>query len=421
MSARKAYIRLLISILIFSSKLLDLVAPSPAFLFLGYIGLFIWSVFPIVFGGKNTRTRPFQGDSNGHTLLTIFIVCLILVIFRGLLFNYGSVVNIITQLTNPYGLFAFLMPFIVFLNPRQFDFKHFVSIITLTGGVFLLYVFFNRGFLFSADYYSIANPSLITDEALEERGSWSSTVMFTSKLFMMMGFLMYIPSFIDKKRYWFVWLCWGVAFFCAAMGGRRGTCVTLILMALFSFYFYVNRRRGSATWFKYAFLLVAVFAVAYYVYSSFSGMFDIMADRIDADSRSEVFLGFWTDMGAGFDWIWGRGLNGQYYCPMNQNGTHVVYRNAVENGYLYLILVGGVIFLLLYIIVLLKAAIKGFFHSNNQLTKAFAAAILVSLFNLIPFGLPECSITFFVVWVGVAVCSSPYFRSLTDAEMKQLF
>ena len=401
--------------------MLDFVAPSPVFLFLGYIGLFIWSVLPIVIWGKNNRICPFQGDIKDQKLFSFFIVCLVFVIIRGFIVNYGSIVNIITQLTNPYGIFAFLMPFIAFLNPSQFCFKRFVNVQIIVGGVFLLYVFINRNFLFSSDCYTFVNPVALTDNAIEERASWSSTVMFTSKLFMMMGFLMYIPSFIDKKRYRFVWLCWGVAFFCAAMGGRRGTCVTLILMAFFSFYFYVNRRRGSATWFKYAFLLVAVFTVAYYVYSSFSGMFELMANRIDTDSRSEVFLGFWTDMGAGFDWIWGRGLNGQYYCPMNQNGTYVLYRNAVENGYLYLILVGGVFFLLLYIIVLLKAAIKGFFHSNNQLTKAFAAAILVSLFNLIPFGVPECSITFFVVWVGVAICSSPYYRGMTDNEIRQLF
>ena len=103
------------------------------------------------------------------------------------------------------------------------------------------------------------------------------------------------------------------------------------------------------------------------------------------------------------------------------NGDFVIYRNVIENGYLYIILSGGVISLLLYVSVLLTALRKGFFHTKNQLTKAFAAYIGVSLFNLIPFGLPEFSMTFFVVWVGVAICGSPYYRNMTDNEIKRLF
>ncbi len=422
MIARKVYFRLLIAILIYSSRILNMLPfGGAAVLFLSYILLFIWTIAPLLFKKTNTLVAPFPDDSSAQRLLTLFITWQMVVFFRGLFFNYTLPFGPIEQLGNPYGIFAFLLPLVVFLNSKQFNFRQLVTILSITGVIFVLYVFFNRAFLFSADHYSIGNQEFITDDSIEDQASWSSAVMFSSKLFMMMGFLMLLPGYIEKKLYFFVIICWGLAFFCAAMGGRRGTCVTLILMALASMYFYVNRKKQASNVFKYLLLIFAIVGIAYYVYSSYTDMFSIMADRIDADSRSEVVVGFWTDMGSGLDWIWGRGLNGEYHCLFNQNGEFVSYRNAIENGYLHIILSGGVILLLLYIGVLTKAVIKGFFHSNNQLTKAFAAYIAISLFNLIPFGLPECSVTFFIVWVGVAICGSSYYRSMSDKEVMYLF
>ena len=192
-------------------------------------------------------------------------------------------------------------------------------------------------------------------------------------------------------------------------------------MGLFSFYFYVNRKSHSGRGIRWLLILGSVFAIAYYIYSSFSDMFSIMESRIGDDSRTGLYYFFWHDLGNGFDWVWGRGVGGTYYCPMNQDGELVQYRNAIEAGFLHIILSGGIISLTLYVLVLLSAVIKGFFHTKNHLTKAFAAYIAVSLFNLIPFGLPECSVTFFVVWVGAAICGSPYYRNMTDEEVKQLF
>lgn len=421
MSARKVYFRLFIALLIYTTRVLNILPFGAAFLFMSYIVLFLWVIYPVVTGKKGTIVMPFQSDVNAQGGLIIFIIWLMTVLFRGIIFNYGLPFGAIEQLTNQHGIFAFLLPLALFLNPKQFNFKLIVKILTIVGFFFLFYVWYNRGFLFSSDHYTVSNPMMLTEEAIEEGRMWSSIVMYSTKLFSLMGFLMLLPSFIGKRLFWFVVFCWGVAFFCAAMGGRRGACVSLLLMAFISFYFYAYKGKNSAGWFKYFFILFVVLAIAYYVYSSYSGMFSIMANRIDADSRTEVIAGFLADMGEGFDWIWGRGLGGQYYCPFDQNGTFVFYRSAIENGFLYLILTGGVILLLLYVRVLLTAFRKGFFHTNNQLTKAFAAYIGLSLFNLIPFGLIECSITFFFIWVGVAICGSPYYRNMTDSEIRQLF
>lgn len=421
MFARKAYFRLLIVIIIYSSKILHFMPfGGAALLLLSHLLLFFWAIYPVIIGNKNTITRPFQGDLGAHNLLLIFFMWQILVIIRGCIFNYGLPLGVIEDIYNPHGILAFLLPLIVFLNPNQFQFKQLMSVLTIMSFLFIFYIWFNRGFLFSSDFYN--GTRYMTEDVLEQKGVWISSVQYVTRLFQMIGFLMFIPSFIGKKCYWFIIICWGLALFCAIMGGRRGSSATLILMALISFYFYAYKGKSTSIWLKYLLLLFVTLAMASYMYSSYSSMFSIMAERIALDSRTEIFDAFWADMGSGFDWIWGRGLGGQYYCPMHQNnGDFVIYRNAIENGYLYIILSGGVISLLLYVSVLLTAFKKGFFHTKNQLTKAFAAYIGVSLFNLIPFGLPEFSMTFFVVWVGVAICGSPYYRNMTDNEIKQLF
>lgn len=419
MAARKAYIRLLISILIYSSgfMVMFLTHTTPKVLII--MALFVWSLYPIVTGGKSTKATPFQGDSNTQRLLSVFIVWQMLVLIRGIIFNY-HILGAVGQLINPFSILAFLLPLIVYLDPRQFDFKVLIRVLSLVGLVFVAFVWINRANLFSYEVLDY-NLMMMSDEQVDNKNIWIRSIMYVGKIFMMMGFLMFLPSYIGNKRYFFVLICWAITLFSCVIGGRRGQSVTLILMGLLSIYFYVSRKKRVGNSLKFILITGALIAVALYVYSSYSSMFSIMESRVDTDSRTGLYALFWNDMGSGLDWIWGRGTGGTYYCPMYEGDNYVYNRNVIESGLLFIILSGGIISLLLYVTVLTRAVIKGLFQSRNQLTKAFAAFITVSLFNLIPFGLPECSMTFFVVWFGVAICGSPYYRSLSDFEIKQLF
>ncbi len=419
MAARKAYIRLLISILIYSSGVLDMFLTFTTPKVLIILSLFLFSLYPIITGGKNTTTPPFHGDASTQRLLRVFIIWQMLVLVRGIFFNYGFL-GAVGQLGNQYSILAFILPLIVFLNPIQFDFKVFVRVLALVGLVFAVFVWINRNNLFSSEVLDY-NMMMMSDEQLENKGVWVRSIMYVGKVFMMMGFLLFLPSYIGKKWYAFVLICWGITLFSCVIGGRRGQSVTLIIMELLSVYFYISKKRSIGNAFKFILITGVIAAIALYIYSSFTSMFSLMESRFDTDSRSSLYASFWSDMGSGLDWIWGRGTGGTYYCPMMEGDNFVMSRNVIEAGWLFIILSGGVISLVLYVAILLKAVIKGFFYSHNQLTKAFAAYIAISLFNLIPFGLPECSITFFVVWIGVAICGSPYYRSLTDIEIEQLF
>ena len=64
------------------------------------------------------------------------------------------------------------------------------------------------------------------------------------------------------------------------------------------------------------------------------------------------------------DWIVGRGINGDTYCPNVQGDAITNYRNVIETGYLQTILKGGVISLGLFLLIAIPAIIHGLFYSK---------------------------------------------------------
>ena len=146
-----------------------------------------------------------------------------------------------------------------------------------------------------------------------------------------------------------------------------------------------------------------------------------MISKIDDDSRSGVELEFMLDMGDNIQyWIFGKGAMGTYYdsSPLfiESNGL----RQEIETGYLHLILKGGIIYLILYIIVLLRAFYYGYFKSRNDLTKAFAAFSLIALLELIPYGIPTFNFKYLTLWIGVGFCLNKTVRNKTNDEIKNM-
>ena len=70
------------------------------------------------------------------------------------------------------------------------------------------------------------------------------------------------------------------------------------------------------------------------------------------------------------DWIAGRGITGQYFCPDIEEEQFNDYRSVIETGYLNIILKGGFVSLILLLLITIPAIIKGIFYSNNILSKA---------------------------------------------------
>jgi hypothetical protein len=131
------------------------------------------------------------------------------------------------------------------------------------------------------------------------------------------------------------------------------------------------------------------------------------------ESRESVFADFKADFDTKNDWWIGRGINGEY----NSNTSVDEFKNTrpgIENGYYQYILKGGYIYLGLFVLISLLASFNGFFRSNNILSKAFAAIIIINLIDMIGFGIPTLSIRYVTLWFSIAGCLSPWLRSLND-------
>lgn len=63
------------------------------------------------------------------------------------------------------------------------------------------------------------------------------------------------------------------------------------------------------------------------------------------------------------DWLLGRGMSGTYKSP-SAAADDVANRSLIETGYLHLILKGGILLLIPYLIILINSVYKGFFRQR---------------------------------------------------------
>jgi len=102
--------------------------------------------------------------------------------------------------------------------------------------------------------------------------------------------------------------------------------------------------------------------------------------------------------------ILGKGMNGTYYYPFEGETEvdgvifgEVEYRNVIENGYLQLMLSGGVMHVVLFLLLCIPAIYKGIFRSSNQFSKACAIFIFLKLINMLIYGLPMLTVHYILI------------------------
>lgn len=368
---------------------------------------------------KYSQIRKYSGtvlfDRN---LIRMYLFLQVITILRGLFFNYSSLTEFLSSsFTNPYSTFAFFMPFLVFVNPEYLDFKFLKKIMMMLVFIFIYVVIDNYQAIFLETYIIRASV-----EGGENYGVIVGIVGYVTSFFMLSAFLLFIPKFISSKNWYIAFVCLLTSIIIVAIGARRSSLAYMGLIMIGTVYFYTRGRNTSKT-FRYIMVLGVIAVLVYYISSNLDTSFSLLQERGLSNSRETVEGEFWQDMGDGLDWIFGRGLNGKYYAASTSylDSSLSVYRNLCETGYLNIILTGGVVSLIFYILILLRAAWRGWYKTNNSLTKAFSAYIIVSIVSLIPFGLLSFTLTFFVVWVGVSICNNPYYLNLTDEQIKNLY
>lgn len=187
--------------------------------------------------------------------------------------------------------------------------------------------------------------------------------------------------------------------------------------ALSAVFFILNSKTSPRIKMRFI-IMISLCAIGLFLYmDNFSLFFNKVSQGMS--SREQVIDNFHSDFNSHpSDWIWGRGIYGEFDGGVLNNSADGLTRDGIENGYLFLILKGGMIWLVLLTLISLKSIFLGLFKSNNILCKGFAMLILLYYVDMIGFGIPDMTIKYIMVFIAIAGCNSSWLREQTDIYLK---
>lgn len=237
------------------------------------------------------------------------------------------------------------------------------------------------------------------------------------------GFLLLTSQYSRKKSVQTVvilFYLFSIAF--SLINGRRGLAIQNVLLLLFM----VLLRLKSPTLtirhrikiYLIGIFIVAAFAAFGYLLASTYAFERGFGKDAFQESRGLVFEDFFEDFNTAGDWIFGRGIEGRVYRSIYMNGATL---DIVEQGFLTIILRGGLLYLVPFTIIFLRAIYLGFFKSKNDMVKALAIIAFVHFFMMFSFNLPDFSVYYISVWISVVTCLTPKMRDYTDKDIYMAF
>jgi hypothetical protein len=342
--------------------------------------------------------KPLPGGFLNIVIVVFVVWSLILVVASVLRAN--SIFFIQMALAMPYYLIPYLLP------------------------VLLLYSKFDLNFFSNLFFYSfiLIIPSLIIQLLIIATGlsqeNWSEQANLI-RIFDIASFLLLFTGHLARKKYIFnLALIYNLIWFLLwAYYGRRGMMADNLLLIIMMVVIRLkslslNRSDRFRMYFLglIAFLLLLSFGYLFSSTYAFQRGFDSSALE---ESRGSVFETFFYDFGTLNDWVFGRGLDGTVLRSFNTNNMY----SSVENGFLTILLKGGLLFSIPFLLILFRAIYLGFFRTKNDLTKALSAYIFVFFIIMGYFNLPDYSTHYILLWISVSACFTPALRNHSNEEV----
>tara|TARA_R110001592_G_scaffold105579_3_gene296917 strand:- start:203751 stop:205016 length:1266 start_codon:yes stop_codon:yes gene_type:complete len=332
----------------------------------------------------------------------LFALWAMVILFRGFSFNKDDLKLIFL---NPWfgGMFYFV-PFLVLFRKSFLLYKKTFSAIIILGVIFLL--------------FSLMFRDILT-EVIPDNRNRSVVEYFTKSLGISVLFILFTFMYHSKTKNLIAVISILVMLLLGVIRARRGLLLMCVLGLLIAglIYFLNSKSKILSGSIIIGMLFIAIIGGIYVFLNVEMEALYYLQDRGVTDTRGGIELYFYKDM-EGLDWIVGRGMQGQYYCPTMGEGN---YRGTVETDYLNMILKGGMVNLVLLLLIIIPAIFLGIFHSKNNLTKGFAFWILFWLINTHPSTVQVFTMNYFLVWLGAGVCYSPFIRGISEETMVAYF
>jgi hypothetical protein len=335
------------------------------------------------------------------SIFFIFILYEGIIIIRGLSF---STEDLTTYLRQSNIFWPFLVPLFVFFDKSAAGIIKMIKYIFIFGMCFLL--------------FSICFPTLVMYRPNAE--------ILIPVLAVPCGFLLLNATYLNNTKVNICFLVLFIATLVYTYLARRNGVLTLAGFIIVGYLVNVLNRSTSVL-FKVLPVLSGLCLLVYSSLPRFSWQLtQKLNERLNEDSRSGLFDLFFADMRNSM--VFGKGMNGTYFYPMDgglqDDGifyNDVVFRNNIENGYLQLLLSGGIVHIVLFVLVLLPAAFLGVFRSSNQFSKACGVMIFLWMLDMFVYGLPALYLHYILVWICVGICYKSSIRQKSNAEIMAQF
>jgi hypothetical protein len=333
-------------------------------------------------------------------IFSLFLIYELILVIRGWSFSY---IDLRSYLHPGYVLWPFVIPLFVFFDKKP------STIVLLIKWIYFIGLFFL--------FFYLIFPTLLL-----KRGTAETLVSSTY----VCGFVLLNAKYLSNKRVTVIFILILISLLSLIYVARRNGIVTISGFILAGYFINILTKSRSVLF--RLFPLIIICAIFFLVgHSNFTSNLTMkLTVRLKEDTRSGLFEMYFLDMSDYM--IFGKGMNGDYYFPMEESvsedgviQSEVIYRNVIENGYLQLLLTGGIVHIVLFLLLLLPAAILGIFKSSNQFTLASGVLILLWLLDMFIFGLPRLSLHYIVVWICVGICFKPSIRRMTNDEILKEF
>lgn len=371
----------------------------------------LFGLLLIVYGAATSMRFKFDNKYLEITFI-LFIVYSISIPARAENFDSNSLKLLL--LNANFGLLAYIAPLVLLLPRNFYTYKKLFNVLLILGIFYILYVIMFYDILHDPDRINLVALGLVEN--------------FTSYLALPICFILMTFVFqIGKKGILGIGkanilaaMVMMLALFFSVYRARRGLIFmsgTLLAASAFT-YVLSSKKKGLIIFMAVILAVVCSFFVASIKTPS---MFNFLLERGEEDTRTGVEDYLYADLNS-TEWIIGKGINGSYYCPVVEDVNDAAgsgQRDAIETGYLQIILKGGLLSLGLLLIILLPAVYKGFFQSKNILSKAAAIWIFLWILYLYPVIGVNFSAHYILVWICVGICYSKQITSLPDATIKE--
>ncbi len=232
------------------------------------------------------------------------------------------------------------------------------------------------------------------------------------------GFLILTAHFSKKTYITKIVVLYYILFIALALiYGRRGSVITSVLLLMFMIFIRLrsqlfNIRHRTKMYLTGILMLMLILSFGYLVRSTYAFERGFSREGFQ-ESREAVFTDFFEDFTSTKEWIFGRGIQGRVYRSIFAEGT----LDIIEQGFLTILLRGGLLYLVPFILIFIRASWLGFFRSNNDLVKALAILVFLHLALMFLYNLPDYSTYYIFIWISISACFSKRMRAYSNDDI----